>query len=429
MTHASLFSGIGGAELAAYWMGWKNLFHCEIAEFPSKVLSYWFPNSIAYHDIKSTNFTKWGGQVDVLTGGFPCQPFSFAGRRKGTEDDRYLFPEMLRAIGEIRPTWVVGENVSGITTMVQPGSDIEVATERTLFGEGIHLHQVRQEYVIETVCKGFDEKGYSVIPVIIPACGVGAPHKRDRVWFIAHLRQDTHNTNGSTVVRGSKEHEGEGRAQGLSERNEVQQSDIASGLLKHHPHTDINGLEGQLQNQGGSERVGQPKAEASSLNADDARPMGSAANTACPGHPTQEPDRGTQGEGCEGHDEPCQRSSETQRLDGLSQLLWDAFDTECLRRNESRVHDGRSEEPSQAQRRQEQPIGADRPQDWWRFFPTQPPVCGGDDGLPGFVDSLTIPFNKWRQESVKGYGNAWMPQVAYEIFRAIEQVENTLKDK
>lgn len=120
--------------------------------------------------------------------------------------------------------------------------------------------------------------------------------------------------------------------------------------------------------------------------------------------------------------------SETQRLDGLSQLLWDAFDTECLRRNEGRVHDGRTEEPSQAQCRQKQPIGADRPQDWWRFFPTQPPVCGGDDGLPDFVDSLTIPFNNWRQESVKGYGNAWVPQVAYEIFRAIEQVENIINN-
>lgn len=82
MTHASLFSGIGGAELAAYWMGWKNLFHCEIAEFPSKVLSYWFPNSIAYHDIKSTNFTKWGGASGRAHWRFPLPTFLFRRKKK-----------------------------------------------------------------------------------------------------------------------------------------------------------------------------------------------------------------------------------------------------------------------------------------------------------------------------------------------------------
>lgn len=107
LTHASVFSGIGGAELAASWMGWKNLFHCEIQQFPRQVLDYWFPNSESYEDITKTTFTKWKGKVDVLTGGFPCQPFSYAGSRKGAEDDRYLWPEMLRAIREIQPTWAL----------------------------------------------------------------------------------------------------------------------------------------------------------------------------------------------------------------------------------------------------------------------------------------------------------------------------------
>lgn len=110
MTHASIFSGIGGAELAAAWMGWTNLFHCEIQDFPRQVLDYWFPDSISYGDIKRTNFEQWNGKVDVLTGGFPCQPFSLAGQRRGADDNRYLWPEMLRAIREINPTWVVGEN-------------------------------------------------------------------------------------------------------------------------------------------------------------------------------------------------------------------------------------------------------------------------------------------------------------------------------
>lgn len=104
MNHASLFSGIGGAEVAASMMGWQNLFHCEIQEFPRKVLDYWFPNSESYEDITKTDFTKWHGKVDVLTGGFPCQPFSLAGRRKGADDNRYLWPQMLRAIRQIHPT-------------------------------------------------------------------------------------------------------------------------------------------------------------------------------------------------------------------------------------------------------------------------------------------------------------------------------------
>lgn len=90
MNHASLFSGIGGAEVAASMMGWQNLFHCEIQEFPRKVLQYWFPNSESYEDITKTDFHQWQGKVDVLTGGFPCQPFSLAGRRKGADDNRYL---------------------------------------------------------------------------------------------------------------------------------------------------------------------------------------------------------------------------------------------------------------------------------------------------------------------------------------------------
>lgn len=102
-THGSLFSGIGGPEIAAEEMGWKNMFHCEINPFGRKILDYWFPNSKSYEDITKTNFTEWRGKINVLTGGFPCQPFSCAGQRKGAEDDRYLWPEMLRAIREISP--------------------------------------------------------------------------------------------------------------------------------------------------------------------------------------------------------------------------------------------------------------------------------------------------------------------------------------
>lgn len=129
MNHASLFSGIGGFDLAAREVGWNNVFQCEIDPFCQSVLKYYFPKTVLYEDIKRTDFTSWKGKIDVLTGGFPCQPFSVAGQRKGADDNRYLWPEMLRVIRETRPLWVIGENVAGITNMVQPGSETDVETK------------------------------------------------------------------------------------------------------------------------------------------------------------------------------------------------------------------------------------------------------------------------------------------------------------
>lgn len=207
LTHGSLFSGIGGPEIAAEIMGWKNVFHCEINPFGRKILDYWFPNSKSYEDITKTDFREWQGKINVLTGGFPCQPFSCAGQRKGAEDDRYLWPEMLRAIREIQPDWVVGENVAGILTMVQPGSETALGREESLFGEVDRertLH--RQEYVVETVCNDLEREGYSVQPVVIPACAVGAPHRRDRVWFIAkRAATDSTDAGTETVQRERKD--------------------------------------------------------------------------------------------------------------------------------------------------------------------------------------------------------------------------------
>lgn len=161
MTHASLFSGIGGFDLAAEWAGWTNAFNCEIDPFCRKILKYHFPDAEQYGDIRTTDFAVWRDRIDVLTGGFPCQPFSLAGKRKGTEDDRYLWPEMLRVIRAVQPRWVVGENVFGIVN----------------WSEGM---------VFDKVCSDLEAAGYEVRPYIIPACGVGAPHRRDRCLFVAH---------------------------------------------------------------------------------------------------------------------------------------------------------------------------------------------------------------------------------------------------
>ena len=116
MRHGSLFSGIGGFDLAAEWMGWENVFHCEWNKFGQQVLHYYWPKAICYEDITKTDFTIHRGNIDIISGGFPCQPYSTAGLRKGKADERHLFPEMLRAIKEIKPRWVIGENVRGLVS-------------------------------------------------------------------------------------------------------------------------------------------------------------------------------------------------------------------------------------------------------------------------------------------------------------------------
>ena len=204
MTHASVFSGIGGPEVAAAMLGWQNLFHCEINPFGRQVLDYWFPDSKSYEDITKTDFREWRGKIDILTGGFPCQPFSYAGKRGGREDERYLWPEMLRVIDEVRPTWVVGENVAGITTMVEGGVLTPMGCDTTLFGEGdgLHRYELRQRFTIERICRDLEGLGYSVQPVLIPAAAVGAPHRRDRVFILAHASDADHRVGifGGPVV-------------------------------------------------------------------------------------------------------------------------------------------------------------------------------------------------------------------------------------
>lgn len=322
MTHASLFSGIGGAEIAATWMGWRNLFHCEINPFGRKVLEYWYPNSTSYEDITKTDFSEWRGRVDVLTAGFPCQPFSVAGQRKGADDDRYLWPQVVRAVREIRPAWVVGENVAGILTMVQPGEEVEVGSGSALFDEN-HLYRTEQQYVLETVCQDLEREGYSVQPFVIPACAVGAPQRRDRVWIIAH-RADA----GAETMQC-------GRENGVH----------AAGFAAYTQCCGRREIHNEVQ-------LGQPNGQRA------------------------------YGNGCE-------------RLAAYTT-------NERLQRRMS--HD------------------TILPAEYFSGFPTQPPVCNGNDGLSLGLVGITFP--KWRAESIKALGNAWVPQVAYEIFRAIQQIED-----
>ncbi|MBD8993735.1 MAG: DNA (cytosine-5-)-methyltransferase [Prevotella sp.] len=344
MNHASLFSGIGGAEVAASMMGWQNLFHCEIQEFPRKVLDYWFPNSESYEDITKTDFRKWKGKIDVLTGGFPCQPFSLAGRRKGKDDYRYLWPQMLRAIREIQPTWVIAENVIGIKTMVEPGQEIKMGRTDDLFEEN-YLYRKESRFTLEKICQDLEAAGYSVQPINIPACSVGAPHRRERIWIIAH-RSDP-------------------RAETMQQKRKDRVLSAGSPTYSHRS--------------GQRNRQNQQK--------------------------------------------PFNRCKSTANLGALRKKRTIA---NSLRLRSNQVHqkvqfqvaDGTKPYSIGMQRNGSNSINKE--ENYWKEFPTQSPVCRGNDGIPFDVDHLTISFPRWRQESIKAYGNAWVPQVAYEIFRAIE---------
>lgn len=295
MKQIGLFAGIGGFELAARWVGWETIAVSEIDPFCQKVLQYHFPGAQLHGDIKTTDFTGYNGQCDVITGGFPCQPFSAAGKRRGTADERYLWPEMLRVINEVKPRWVIGENVRGLVN----------------WDGGL---------VFDTVCTELENIGYEVQPFIIPACSVNAPHRRDRIWFIA---------NAKGYVTRKQEPKNREWAEHTTERDKVW-SDVT--------------------------RIGGNKNVADAQNVFDSPSVGR-----------------------------------------------DAFNNEH----------GNTQ---QGQRKRE--FGAtNSARNAWDGFPTQSPVCGGNDGIPDGLDGIT--FSKWRKESIKSYGNAIVPQVAYEIYKAI----------
>lgn len=156
MKFISLFSGIGGFDLGLEWAGMECIGQVENDPYCQAVLAYHWPHVKRIGDIRDVKVGDFD-TAGLVCGGFPCQPFSCAGKRKGKEDDRYLWPEMLRVIKEYRPAWVLGENVAGIISM---------ELDKVLFD--------------------LEGEGYQTRAFIIPACAVDAPHRRDRVWIIAH---------------------------------------------------------------------------------------------------------------------------------------------------------------------------------------------------------------------------------------------------
>ena len=396
LVHGSLFSGFDAPSVAASWMGWKNAFHCEINPFCNEILKYWFPNSEHYEDITKTDFSQWKGRIDVLTGGFPCQPFSLAGQRKGADDNRYLWPHMLRAIREIRPAWVIGENVAGILTMVQPGKETEVGSQTSLFGEDNRKRiLLRQEYVVETICKDLEREGYSVQPLLIPACAVGAPHRRDRVWLVAHCADSR-----TEDVR--REREDKVLSDGIAPDTNGKRCNNRSDNWKERPFY-YNRKRNSEEDQSKRDKRKCRTCKNGSV----------ASDSQCSGSGQ------------------IQQKIQSKQSDGNSSdrngSEWDVTYSDTSRLSTLRLPsntetEGWKDENGQPLQSSSNARGT-LLTEWWQKFPTQSPVCRGNDGVPFNVDNLTIPFTKWRQESIKGYGNAIVPQVILEIFKAIEEIE------
>lgn len=350
MTHGSLFSGIGGFDLAAEWMGWENKFHCEWNPFGQKVLKYYWPEAESFEDITKTDFTKYANTIDILTGGFPCQPYSLAGKRKGKEDDRHLWPEMLRCIGEVKPRWVIGENVLGLVN----------------WNGGLVFHEVQSD---------LEAKGFEVWPYVLPAASVNAPHRRDRVWFVAHSKDNGRNGRKCEQWQGIEsdkrdicEREAEGRNEIRTEFE--RHSQVGTFTNSEHIRCHTTGKDRNISEKKREKSKGRNQSSVSIKNGNG---NGDASDT---------------------------NNTRFKTFDNQKSKLGPQNRTKTFGRNSFESIHSRN---------------------WWETFPTVSPICNGDDGISDRLDGIT--FSKWRNESIKAGGNAIVPQVAFQIFKTIEQYE------
>jgi DNA (cytosine-5)-methyltransferase 1 len=427
LTHIDLFSGIGGFALAVdtVWLNVEHIF-CDNNGFCQQVIKRHWPGSYIYGDIReftaSAESTRLGGiyetktnsestrqEVFLLTGGFPCQPFSQAGKRESKEDDRYLWPEMFRVIREFRPTWIIAENVGGLLT-------------------------IEQGMVFEQVCVDLETEGYEVQPLIIPACAVNAPHRRDRIWFIAH----THKSDGYASNAESKRCDEERKYTSRPEKR-------SSGHNKQHV-TNSNNRGQKIQEQqaagdqqcdretpSNTERSGQLRKKEYENNAknsnggrgyDSANKVSdntitNAAGAMC--HRRGKIAKGRIGDRVlsskqSGKEARCSTSRCGDVIVGKEQVDRDPDIIELQRGGKQRhgteqvgLYGGKD-------------YGWD--EDWVKVASA---LCSVDDGISDKLvrlsDGRKISYGKWRTEALMAAGNAIVPAVAIEIMKAIKAVE------
>ena len=365
MKHLDLFSGIGGFALGLQRVGFETIAFCEIDKYCQLLLNEKWKGVKIYNDVKEITKEKFKADgielPEIITGGFPCQPFSVAGKQKGTNDDRHLWPEMFRIIKELKPKWVIAENVRG-------------------------LINIQDGVVFETVCTNLESEGYEVQTFNIPAAGVGAPHRRERIWIVANAKcnNETRKIQGSNGVQNQiqREHRQENSTSGvISGTSAIRQTD--HGYEKNVATTNSGHVETGRERQGGV--CGENTKERQPSNVTSSSETVADTNTRFSEQSNQE----------------VQARGNT-----FNSSSTDVANTESSHRNDNEINSGNGESKAQEVLRDGSSIRGESA--WWDFEPNVGRVA---NGLPGRVHRL------------KGLGNAIVPKIAEEIGKAIMKAE------
>jgi DNA (cytosine-5)-methyltransferase 1 len=415
LTHASLETGFGGFDLAAEIEGYKNVFQCEIDPFCQRLLKYHFPNADQYGDIRQFNATQYRGRINVLTAGFPCQPFSVAGTQKGVDDERFIWPENLRIIRECKPDWVILENVAGIFGVSEPTSITQMENETAfIFHQETHQETIH-ERVIKRIVEDLHQAGY-VLPqdtkgtpiiFVVPACAVNAPHRRDRMFIVANRDgfgcDEWSNNWEKRPIQNDKigNAKKDKRQRNGRKCRTCQISANAKRFITNYKSRN------DRQHNGGTQKRQKQQFGIGTIK-----------------NPIANPNRRFR--------KQPKRKIQTRWQAFINGREWYLSNTKSTRLQSKCF--AKSYDPKRWKIKNRQfeqftsHVGRTLHTTDWANFPTEPPLCGGDDGLPSKLDNITFP--KWRAESIKGYGNAVVVPLVQVILKNIRKVyENNLITK
>lgn len=431
-----LFSGMGGFALAAHMMGWETAVLCEIDDNCKVVLSHHFPDAYIHGDIHTLTGDlirekikeKYGDEPVriVLCGGFPCQPYSAAGKRLGKEDARHLWPEMLRVIQECRPDAIVGENVSGIVS----------------WDGGL---------VFEEVQTDLEAEGYEVQAVVVPACSVGAPHRRDRVWFVANLQSERLGKAGECVDLSEKRNCGFGNERATSDASDIERGQqlrerrsYAAGTReksdrrgKKWPltHPRLPESQGRDETKQGQQHGGWRLAWSQLASFGGAWPFAYAAIERSKEwiKANGRANIAENGAGLVNESERFGSESDVTNANEFNGDRSGLYPSEIPQHETSGVcivapntNGKRLRRQSDGQGNPRQ-LGETGAGSHWQNFPTEPPLRVGDDGISARLGRVCLPGTKRKltesavnKMGLKMAGNAVVPQVVFQIFKALE---------
>lgn len=412
MKHLDLFSGIGGFALGLQKVGFETVAFCDIEKYCQHLLKQKWNGIKIYSDVREITKEKFKADgiesPEIITGGFPCQPFSVAGSRKGTDDNRHLWPEMFRIIKEFKPRWIIGENVRGIVS-IQDG------------------------LVFETVCTDLESEGYEVQTFNIPAVGVGAPHKRERIWIVANSRcsirgkQSSRNSEsiGSRTFKKTERSTDTSKITGSSERAETMADTESKRTGENNERlrsrtSGISGREGttRIQEDVANSNTGNVEAgcerqrrireentkERQSNNATGSSEVMANTNESISRERQIFGNPNDKGRGAsETRRESLQPEDRQTRTDNLGSGSEVMANTNSERQQEQCRPKSIQEEGNELECSSSQSGG--------NFWDIEPDVGRVVNGLPGRVHRL------------KGLGNAIVPQIAQEIGKAIMKAE------